>query len=66
MLVYFIVGWVGRLFVVSGILQYKCTEECTSYCCQLLPEYNTWWVSLCGGLFATAYTKVNPSGKKLW
>lgn len=61
----FIIGWVGRLFAVSGILQYKCTKECTSYRCQLLPEYNTWWVSLCGRLFATANTKVNPSGKKL-
>lgn len=60
----FVVGWVGRLFAVSGILQYKCTKECTSYRCQLLPEYNTWWVSLCGRLFATANTKVNPSGKE--
>lgn len=65
MFVCFVTGWVGRLFAVSGILQYKCTKECTSYCCQLLPEYNTWWVSLCGRLFATANTKVNPSGKKL-
>jgi len=37
----FVTGWVGRLLAVSGILQYKCAEECTSYCCQLLPEYNT-------------------------